>query len=408
MKIVIVSGFYSTGMGYSENCLPKTLAILGHDVHVITSCLNVYGNLPDYDNTYKPFLGNADQGTSIFRTDGYTVHRLPSTFIFGYVYIKGMYKKLKQLLPDVVQSTEIASVNTFKLATIKPLLGFKLFCETHQHLSVIKPYLKNNEPRFLVERFVYKITRTLPSYIASLFIEKCYAIAPDCAMVANLYYGVPSAKIKLQSLGTDTELFRPVTSETEKAGRRALRKKFGFEDNDIVCIYTGRFSEDKNPLLLANAIDEISKSEKPIFHGIFIGEGVQREKMKDKSKVYILPFMKHTDLVSYYNMADIAVWPRQESMSMLDAAASGLPLVVTDKIGDKNRVTGNGKTYRENDVKDLKRILLGLSDKKNREELGLKGREKMVSLYSWINIAKEIESDYREALKKETVESKNN
>jgi hypothetical protein len=44
MKIAVVSIFYSEGMGYSENCLPRALAALGHEVHLITTVFNVYGN----------------------------------------------------------------------------------------------------------------------------------------------------------------------------------------------------------------------------------------------------------------------------------------------------------------------------------------------------------------------------
>ena len=59
LKIAIVSGFYSEGMGYSENCLSKALAKLGHDVHVVTSTYNVYGSEPLYDADYREFLGPA-------------------------------------------------------------------------------------------------------------------------------------------------------------------------------------------------------------------------------------------------------------------------------------------------------------------------------------------------------------
>lgn len=65
MKIAVVTTFYSEGMGYTENCLPKALVELGHEVDVITSNLNVYGNDEDYKETYEAFLGEADQGTGV-------------------------------------------------------------------------------------------------------------------------------------------------------------------------------------------------------------------------------------------------------------------------------------------------------------------------------------------------------
>lgn len=36
MKIVVVSTYCSSGMGYTENCLPRVLAARGHDVHLLT------------------------------------------------------------------------------------------------------------------------------------------------------------------------------------------------------------------------------------------------------------------------------------------------------------------------------------------------------------------------------------
>ena len=34
-------------------------------------------------------------------------------------------------------------------------------------------------------------------------------------------------------------------------------------------------------------------------------------------------------------------------MSMLDAASSGLPLIVSDEIGELDRIKGNGFTYKD-------------------------------------------------------------
>ena len=392
MRIVFVSGFYSEGMGYSENCLPKALAALGHDVHVVTSNLNVYGNSTDYHKTYALFLGPADQGVGKFKVDGYIVHRLPSKSIFGYVYITKLYEKIKELSPVIVQSTEIASFQTFLLAIIKPLFKFRLYGETHQHMSVLKPYLKNTKGH-LAKRFVYRLTRTLPSHLASKVIEKCYAIAPDCVEVAHKYYGVPRTKIKLQPLGTDTDLFRPAISDLEIKKRANQRNVLGYSDDDIICIYTGRFSEDKNPLVLAKAIERLSSKQLP-FYGLFIGDGPQSDQIKYCSNVTVLPFMKHKDLADYYRLADIAVWPTQESMSMLDAASCGLPLIVSDQIGEAERINENGKLYHEGDIIDLSNVILSFLNINDRSKYGQHGRAKMVNNYSWIKIATEIEKDY--------------
>lgn len=391
MKIVVVSTYFSQGMGYAENCLPKALAALGHDVHVVTSNLNVYGNSADYDETYGAFLGPANQGTGIFESDGYRVHRLPSRRVGGYVLLEGLPAAVRALRPDVVHSMEIASVQTFQLAPLKARLGFKLFAETHQHLSVIRPYLKR--PGSLARKAVYRLTRTLPSYLSSLAVERCYAIAPDCVDVARRFYGVPERKIKLQSLGTDTALFRPASTPEELVRRETGRQRLGFAADDVVVIYTGRFSADKNPAVLARALARAGGR----FRGLFVGDGAQRDVIAATPGTVVVPFVRHAELADLYRAADVAVWPRQESMSMLDAAASGLPVVASDRIGERSRIEGNGALFCEDDDDDLAAALVRLGDADVRRALGEAGRAKMIEQFSWMRIAKAVEADFRAA-----------
>lgn len=402
MKIVVVSTFYSEGMGYAENCLPKFLALRGHEVHVITSEMNVYGNEPGYAQTYESFLGPARQPLGSFPVDGYVVHRLAASNVGGYVRLRGLPRKLRELSPDIVHSMEVASVQTFALAGLRLFSDFRLFAETHQHLSVMKPYMREGQGQF-VSRLAYRATRTVPTFLASTAVERCYAIAPDCAFVANEYYGVPRSKIVVQSLGTDTELFRPAAPEERANGSRiaALRTELGFDAGDVICIYTGRFSRDKNPLLLAKAVELLAGRGIP-FRGLFIGEGVQRDEIAAQSRSVVVPFMKQRLLGDYYRMADVAVWPTQESMSMLDAASAGLPVVASDRIGESERIAGNGAVYREGDAGELAHVLLGMASAEHRALLGRAGRAKVLEKFSWSVIAGRIEADYLTATSRES------
>jgi glycosyltransferase involved in cell wall biosynthesis len=217
--------------------------------------------------------------------------------------------------------------------------------------------------------------------------------------VATRFYGVPRHKVKLQSLGADTELFRPVETEADVSARLALRRKLGFTDEHIVCVYSGRFSRDKNPLLLARAIDALHDRE-PRFKGLFIGEGVQKDEMAACRNTKIVSFMKHRSLAEHYRAADIAVWPTQESMSMLDAASSGLPIVVSDAVGEVERVNGNGRMYEENDVNSMVDVLGSLVSPADRQALGAVGRRKMLNGFNWTSYAQSVETDYHAALKR--------
>jgi glycosyltransferase involved in cell wall biosynthesis len=107
--------------------------------------------------------------------------------------------------------------------------------------------------------------------------------------------------------------------------------------------------------------------------------------------------MTHSDLARLYRACDIAVWPRQESMSMLDAAATGLPLIVSAAIGESARVSGNGAFYDENDPATMAGVLTSLASRPDRQRLGAAGRAKMIEHFSWTLIAKSIEADYAAA-----------
>src|SRR5262249_55892596 len=159
--------------------------------------------------------------------------------------------------------------------------------------------------------------------------------------------------------GVDTQLFTPVQDGPSREERERLRKQFGFAPNEIVCIYTGRFSSDKNPYCLAQAIASLVQRGEP-FRGLFVGNGPPKEveAIRSSPGCVIHPLVPVTQLPALYRAADIGCWPKQESTSMLDAAACALPIVVSAKVAAVERYEGNGLTYRENDPEDLARTLL--------------------------------------------------
>ena len=84
---------------------------------------------------------------------------------------------------------------------------------------------------------------------------------------------------------------------------------------------------------------------------------------------------------------------------MLDASASGLPLVVSNKVGAKERVVGNGRMYEENNVASMAESLLSLAAPALRHALGAVGRGKTEAGNNWKTYARRLEADYKDALK---------
>lgn len=83
---------------------------------------------------------------------------------------------------------------------------------------------------------------------------------------------------------------------------------------------------------------------------------------------------------------------------MIDAAACGIPVVVSDRLKAIERVEGNGLQYREGDARALANALLELSDPDTRAKLGLAGAAKVAHRFSWRAIAERRVEDYERAL----------
>lgn len=392
MKIVILTTWFSEKMGYIENCLPKAMAKLGHEVHVVSSTAQVYYNSPEYDKVYEPFIGKNIQNIGVKQVDGFTLHRIPFRNLQNKVFLKDLGVKLKEINPDVVQVFDAFSFPTLQAAYYKITLGYKLFTANHTVASVFPLYQEGKGT--LLHRLMFFVTRTIPGTMISWVTSKCYPATVDALDIAIKYYGIPERKTQLASLGVDTDFFCPQVSKKSEKFRAEKRKELGVSDDEILCIYTGRFTEGKNPLCLAKAIDVLVKKGEP-FKALFMGNGPQLEEIAKMKGCIVHKFEPYHTLPKYYGIVDIGVWPKQESTSMIDAAACGLPIVISNKVLATERVEGNGLTYIENDSEDLANKLLQLKDAALRKQLGGFGVEKIQKNYSWDKIAKERVEDYK-------------
>jgi glycosyltransferase involved in cell wall biosynthesis len=384
-------------MGYLQNTLTRYLARLGADVHLITMDLPPYYQFEGYQESYGTFTGSESLVPgSIESYDGYTLHVVGHRRVLGYMRMVGLWKKLASVRPHVVQTLAAIGWIPLDAALAKPFLGYKLFSGNHTCASVF-PLARRQAAIWDRERLRSFLTRTLTGRFQSLFTERCYAATTDCAEIAKRFFGVQKRKVAVSPLGVDTELFYPSRDGSHLEERRLVRQRFGFSDGDIVCIYSGRFTQDKNPLLLANAVSRLSARGEP-FRGLFVGNGPQRESIQASSGCAVHPFVPVHELAHYFRAADIGVWPRQESMSMLDGASCGLPIVVNDTLLATERIDGNGITYRLDDAEDLERALLTLRSAQVRRSLGACGASRIAREFSWEAVARRRLRDYEDAL----------
>jgi glycosyltransferase involved in cell wall biosynthesis len=395
MIIVILTETFTRRMGYIQTILPKYFARLGHEVHVITIPFPPYYQLRDFQETYGQFTGEDPLIPGMTESvNGYTLHVLAAERQFGYLRMTGLEKKLAAIRPDIVQTWASIGWIPMDAARLKRKLGYKLFTGNHNAMSTSRALLGLDGT--LKQRAKSFVTRFISGRLASFAVERCYAVTVDCAEIAWRYYGVQKSKVEVMHLGVDTDYFYPARETADQSACATLRASLGLSPTDIVCIYSGKMTEDKNALILAQAIGKLREMGKP-YSAVFIGNGVQKERIAMMPHCHVLDFMHFSNLAAYYRASEIGVWPSNESTSQLDAAACGIPIIISDAVIYRDHVERNGLVFHLDDLDDLVAKLLELESPEIRQRMGQYGAKKMRQHFSWQSVATRRLAHYSQA-----------
>ena len=188
--------------------------------------------------------------------------------------------------------------------------------------------------------------------------------------------------------GVDLDRFRPGTDEQ----RRDRRASFGLGDDDILVLFAGRLDEDKGAPWLVDAFRraDVSRAHLLLF-GIehpdpATGERQRQdllERMADSPHVHLRPAT--AEIQAWFDAADVVVVPSlvAESFSrvILEAMASGTPVVVSDRGGNREAV-GSAQhewVYDPEDVSSFESALRAAAGSKHdREALRARSRKHAV------------------------------
>ncbi len=394
MKIVQLVESHTEKMGYSDVCLPKALNILGHDISVVTTTNNSYFNTLEYNDVFKDFLTETNE-EGVKKLEHYTIYRLNYLKTPFGIYIKNLYKTIKNIKPDIVQAGELISLSTLQCAILSIFLPFKFTVECHIHKSVFN--VRTSEINFIkrTKKFLKNNYMRIQVLVISILMQKCYPISEDSYDICNQFFLIPKKKLLIMTLGTDLSIFFKM-----KEYPINFKKSLGFREDDLVCIYTGRLTIDKGPHILKDAINFLQEKGHSKFKGLFVGSGSKAysEQFKNSDNIKLMPFVEYKELNKYYNISSIGVWPKQESTSQIDALASGLCIIINDNAGVKERAIDSGSVYKEGSHVDLANKILQLGDYNLRKKMSDNAIDKSKKLYDWNIVAKEYEKDFIEMI----------
>lgn len=175
--------------------------------------------------------------------------------------------------------------------------------------------------------------------------------------------------------GTDTTRFRPDPSR-----RTLCRAELGIPENTFVVIAVARLDPMKDWDTLLAATDRL-----PGIVTLFVGAGTQSLSRPGRIG---LGFQR--DLAGFYNVADLFIltsaYGEGCSIALIEAMASGLPVIITD-VGDNDRIAaGCGRVVKVGNREALRAAILTLqSDVLARKRLGIRARQVAVQRFSIAN-----------------------
>ncbi|MBI1368322.1 MAG: glycosyltransferase [Planctomycetes bacterium] len=195
------------------------------------------------------------------------------------------------------------------------------------------------------------------------FYDQC-----DTILVPSEYYrryliehGFTASKIKILRRGVETRRFHPHQRDdqfwTDRGGRA----------DATTLLYTGRVSTEKNVNLIVEAFAKLAATNDQVQLAI-VGDGPLLEPLRQRCRgirsVLLPGYMEGAELARAYASSDVMVFPSTTDTFgnvVLEAAASGLPAIVSDR-GGPQEIVGMHDSGLILDVSDAHRSVDRLAE----------------------------------------------
>ena len=234
----------------------------------------------------------------------------------------------------------------------------------------------------------------------------CFYSQAECVFIPTrstglglMDQGVEPSRLFIFGRGIDTQTFHPEHASW------SMRHRLGGRSATVV-LYVGRLSREKGLDVLAHAFRRAASAQ-PKLELVLVGEGPYRTELAELLRGTRHRFMgalTGSQLSSAYASADIFCLPsRIETFGqvVVEAAASGLPVIVTDQGGAHESVVPNetGLIVAADQPDALARAIGVLAaDPAYRRQLGASGRLAATQRSGWAELFAQLVASYGDVL----------
>ena len=257
-------------------------------------------------------------------------------------------------------------------------------------------------------------------------IEKsaaCIAISESTAREFKRWYNPPDDwNVFTHLYGVDHLVFRPKNhdDEEEQLAHEAVRKRYDAADElalsgevnteTPLLLAVGRLVARKGYKTLLKSLPHILK-EQPNARLCIVGRGHMRktllkqaEKLGVSHAVWIIPGMSFEELAQHFRSADLVIYPsfyEGQGLIPLESLASGTPVVTVNQPPLTEMIDETvGDLFERGNEKSLaEAVLRALSDRKSMTAKAEKGRQRVLSKYTYEHNAQDYQAVFKSVLK---------
>lgn len=379
---------YYAGMGNVVFQTVSHLAELGHEVEVLT---------PDY---YPPeeIKSAEEKPTEIHEEKvqekiDYATRLKPALQYGNAAYIPQIQNELDRFDLVHLHYPFFGTANLVrkwkKRNPLKPLV-------VTYHMDTRAPGWKGLFFKYYAKFWMPKILRSADKLITSSFdyLEKSDA--------GFLYKEKPDQWLELP-FGVDLKKFKP------RERPEALLKRHQLSSNLPIVLFVGRMDAAhyfKGIPVLLTALKFLKENNTPA-QCVLVGEGELRQDFETQAKFFGLDrLVKFVGKVSdeelpyYYNLAGLSVLPSTNQgeafgMVLLEAMASGVPVVATDLPGVRTVAQDAGVVVKPNDPGELANAILGFfANKDGMADWQVRVRQIAEEKYDWRIVTTKLSNVY--------------
>ncbi|WP_445767942.1 glycosyltransferase [Rheinheimera sp.] len=393
MHIVHIEEFFHPDAGYQINLLTRLQVEQGHQCTIVTA---EFDKIPTFLTSFFGKDNIQFRDAEFERETGVRVIRLPLIgFYSGRAIFKPwqLFKVVSQLHPDVAFVHSEDTLTGILFIWFSRWLSYPFILDCHMLEMASENRFKNQFRTFykwFVAPIILKRNIPLVRVVDSDFVEKCL--------------GIPLAHTDLLSFGTDTSYFSPDVD----AGR-ITRKALGLSLDSFVVIYAGKLDQSKGGKFFANAIrqklaiDNMRKIEFLVIGSVDGEYGTDVEKLFALSENVLvrLPTQRYFNLAKYYKAADLAVFPKQCSMSFFEAQSCGLPVLFEENEINLQRMEyGSAFLFKPGDINDFREKISELAalPPSRFNQISKNARTFVLEKYNYVPIAAKFTKVLRRAI----------